>query len=412
VATRDATDARPARRDLGPWLIVAFTLGLWLIETHGGLWRTSVRSHYLYLADAFNHGQLHLVHQPARLLDLAQFGGRTYVVFGPLPALPLMPLVAWLGPATPDIAVLVLTALFAIFAFDRFLLHAHRRFSGQAPAPSPFVRICTTLSFALGTALHYGAPMGSVWLHAQISALALQCWGLWMAAAGRPAWSGVAFGLSVLTRSTVTLAAPFAVWLLADPAVEATARSWRRSFAPAVAVFGAVAIGACLHGLYNLARFGAPANAGYYYLRLDPEIRQGVEQYGRFNLHFLPHNLYGWLLRLPESAGGSLQPDPHGMSLLLSVPFLWLVFVPRRVSPIEWTALATAALVAVPSLLYHNDGWVQFGQRFALDWIALALLVASFGAARAPAWLVGALTVAGIAVNAWGLAWFQSTQLH
>ena len=75
-------------------------------------------------------------------------------------------------------------------------------------------------------------------------------------------------------------------------------------------------------------------------------------------------------------------------------------------------SFASALLVAVPALLYYNDGWVQFGQRFALDWLALALLACSFGAARAPAWLVVTLTAAGVVINAWGLAWFQSNYLH
>ncbi len=96
----------------------------------------------------------------------------------------------------------------------------------------------------------------------------------------------------------------------------------------------------------------------------------------------------------------------------MSVPFLWLMAVPRRVTGLEWAALASAALIAVPALLYYNDGWVQFGQRFALDGIALALLVCSFGAARAPTWLVVTLAAAGIAVNAWGMQWFQANYLH
>jgi hypothetical protein len=395
-------------RDPVPWLILAGVLGAWLVETGGDLARTSHWCHHLYLADAFNHGQLHLFRHPHDAGDMAVVGERVYVVFGPLPALPLMPLVAWLGPRTPDVLVLVLTALFAIFAFDRLLARIH---AGSPAAPDRFTRACVTLSLGLGTALHYGAPMGNVWLHTQITALALQCWGLWMAAAGRAGWSGLAFALALLTRPTLVLALPLALFLLLRRP-HAPAPLARRALRPALALGGPVAIAALVHAAYNVARFGSPGNAGYHYILMGDEFAKLVETYGRFHPHFLPQNLFGWFLRPPRLEAGALAPDPHGMSLLLTVPFLWLLLVPRRLAAIEWAALASAALIALPALLYYNDGWVQFGQRFALDWIALGLIAASFGAARAPKWLVAALTVLGIAVNAWGMTWFQANYLH
>jgi hypothetical protein len=137
-----------------------------------------------------------------------------------------------------------------------------------------------------------------------------------------------------------------------------------------------------------------------------------VKRYGRFSLHFLAGNVRGWLWRAPYWNGSAIVPDPHGMSLLISTPFLLLALWPRKVSRLEWMALANFALISAPSLLYYNDGWVQFGQRFALDGIALALLAAAMGAARAPLPLVLLLTGWGVGVGAWGLQWFKSNFLH
>ncbi|MGH7730036.1 MAG: hypothetical protein ACRENJ_02180, partial [Candidatus Eiseniibacteriota bacterium] len=181
---------------------------------------------------------------------------------------------------------------------------------------------------------------------------------------------------------------------------------------PALALGVPVAAAALLHALYNLARFGSPGDAGYHYILMGERFAALVEHYGRFHPHFLPHNLFGLLLAPPQLVRGTLQPDPHGMSILLTTPFLLLGLWPRRWSALEGVAASTAALIAVPALLYYNDGWVQFGQRFALDWIAPGLLVASFGARRAPGWLVWTLTLAGIAVNAWGTLWFQANFRH
>lgn len=405
-ATKPAARARDG--DPLVWLLLGTTLAVWLIETGGGLWRASHWNHYVYLADAFLNGQLHLFHQPTEAGDMAIVAGKVFIVFGPLPALLLMPLLPFFGPATPDVLVLVLTALFGIFAFDRFL-------AALPDPPDRARRALATLTFALGTAMHYGAPMGNVWLHAQISATALQCWALWMAARGRGWWSGVALGLSVLTRPTVALAAPLAAWLLASrrDAKNAPATNRARPWLSAALALGVpVAIAAALHALYNFARFGSFTDAGYHYILMGDEFKALIERHGRFNLHFLPHNLGGWLFALPRIEYGTLVPDGHGMSLLLTTPFLLLLLAPRRVTPHEWVMLGTALLVALPSLLYYNDGWVQFGQRFALDWIALALAACALAARRVPTWRVAALAAASVAVNAWGMLWFQVVQLH
>jgi len=100
------------------------------------------------------------------------------------------------------------------------------------------------------------------------------------------------------------------------------------------------------------------------------------------------------------------------MSLLLTTPYLLFAFWPRKVGRLEWLAFASFVLISVPSLLYYNDGWVHFGQRFALDGIVPALIAASYGAARAPRALVAAVTAWGVVVGAWGLQWFSASFLH
>jgi hypothetical protein len=369
------------------------------------LWRTSNWRHYIYLADAFNHGQLYLHHHPQDAGDMAIVDGKAYIVFGPLPAIPLMPVVALMGERTPDVLALVITALLGIYCFHRLLVAVHGAGGRSRLAAA-------TLTFGLGTAIHYGAPMGNVWLHAQISATALQCLALWMAARGRAWWCGVALALAVLTRPTVVLAAPLTLWLLAVPRDAADRPPARSIVHNGIRLAVPIVVAVALHALYNLARFGSLGDAGYRYILMGEEFGALVERYGRFHPHFIPHNLFGLLLAPPRFAGGLPVPDPHGMSILLTTPFLLLALWPRPWSTLERVAAVTIVLIALPGLLYYNDGWVQFGQRFALDWIAPGLLVASFGARRAPGWAVWALTLAGILVNAWGMLWFQANFLH
>ena len=415
-APRPAAPASRARRavpvpptgrrfDPLPWAILAGVLVLWLIETGGALWRTSHWRHYIYLADAFNHGQLHLFHHPQDAGDMAIVGEKAYIVFGPMPALPLMPVVALLGEQTPDVLALIITALLGIYAFYRLLCAVH------GPGDRPRLA-AATLTFGLGTAIHYGAPMANVWLHAQITATALQCLALWMAASGRAWWCGAALALAVLTRPTVVLAAPLALWMLAMPRGEGARPALPSLMRNGLALAAPVVIAVALHALYNLARFGSLGDAGYRYILMGDEFSALVERYGRFHPHFLPHNLFGLLFAPPRFEGLQPLPDPHGMSILITTPFLLLALWRRSWSALERVAAGTVALIAAPALLYYNDGWVQFGQRFALDWIAPGLLVASFGARRAPGWAVWTLALAGILINAWGMLWFQANFRH
>jgi len=386
------------------WIVLLLALLIWALGAHGELWRASHWAHHLYLADAFLHGQLHLVRTPNDAGDMALVREKLYIVFGPFPALLLMPLVPLFSRDTPDVLVLVITALVALFAFHRLL--------ERVIEPRDRLRVAlATLTLGLGTAMHYGAVMGNVWIHTQITATALQVLALLFAARGRAWTAGVFLGLTVLTRPTLTLAAPLAAWWLARPQglLERTPESWRRTL---LALGVPVAIAAAIHGVYNFARFGSFTDAGYHYILMGEPFETLVSNFGRFNLHFLVTNLKGWLFGLPVLAEGRLMPDPHGMSLLLTTPFLLFALWPRRVERDEWVAMATIALIAGPSLLYYNDGWVQFGQRFALDWIVLGLFVAARGAKRAPVALVVGLTLWGVLVGAWGLQWFRASFLH
>jgi len=63
------------------------------------------------------------------------------------------------------------------------------------------------------------------------------------------------------------------------------------------------------------------------------------------------------------------------------------------------------AAVALPSLLYQNSGWLQFGYRFALDYMVLLVLLLAIGGR--PLGRVGKTLIAiGIAINLFGAVTF------
>jgi hypothetical protein len=141
-------------------------------------------------------------------------------------------------------------------------------------------------------------------------------------------------------------------------------------------------------------------------------IAAEIEHHGVFSTAYVGRNFGIMTLGRPHvvSRPPYLVPDPRGMSVLLVSPWLLFAVLPllrpdrpgaRRTA--AWCWLAVVA-VSLPHLLYVNSGWIQFGYRFALDWLPFLLLAAAVGVRRLPRrWALPPLVLASL-VNAWGVA--------
>ena len=95
------------------------------------------------------------------------------------------------------------------------------------------------------------------------------------------------------------------------------------------------------------------------------------------------------------------------MFFLLTLPFLVLLVVPKARRRLQLPLWLTVAVCAIPGLFYQNDGYMQFGFRFSLDYTPyLVLLLGLSGWSLKNRWVLG-LLVLGVAVNFWGAAAFQ-----
>ena len=66
----------------------------------------------------------------------------------------------------------------------------------------------------------------------------------------------------------------------------------------------------------------------------------------------------------------------------------------------------TVACVAIPVLFYQNSGWIQFGYRFALDYLVFLLCLMALGKQRfTPTWKT--LVLIGMAINFFGAITFH-----
>jgi hypothetical protein len=377
-------------------------------------------NHYVYLADAMLHGRLHIEGRPPHRNDWAEYDEKWYVSFPPLPAVLMIPGVAIFGldfndrlftlpfaAAGPALLLLLLQMLRARGRLDRRPWH---------------LWLIASL-YGVGTVYFFCAVQGSVWYTAHmVGGVMLLLFLLASLDARHPLLAGLFLGLAFACRPPMLLAFPFYLYELLR--ASGTDRSqplgvWLRSslgelgtrrIVRSILLFGvpvAAVLGALM--LFNAARFDDPFEFGHRYLKVIQAPR--IEKWGLFHYHYLPRNLAANLTSLPwlSVEAPHVKISLHGLAIWFTTPALLWALWPRQVSR-GYVALAiTTALIALPTLLYQNTGWVQFGQRFSLDYTPLLMLLVALG--RRKIGKLFALAVAfAIAVNLFGAVTFGRHQ--
>jgi hypothetical protein len=408
VTERGAPRAAAARRTA--LAIYAASTALFALTAARGIFTEHTPfNHFALLAEAWLDGRLDLGAPPPEYTgynDFAVFEERFYVSFPPLPAVLLLPVVALRGGAehvkdglfflglagfTPSVLFLALERLRA-FGLSR-------RGLGENAALS--------VLFALGTVYWFTAVQGTVWFAAHVVGAALAAGYLWASiGAASPLAAGLLLGLAAATRTPLLFAAPLFVLELTRTGsadVAERGRQLLRFLAPLGVVL-------CLLAWHNAARFGDPTEFGHRHL--DVVWRPRFDKWGLFSLHYLGKNLGVMLASTPffGSKDVPFQVSGHGLALWITSPFLLWALWPQALAKkgrLLFRALAiTSAAVAMPSLLYQNTGWIQFGYRFSNDFSVFLVAMIALGRRRLGAifWLLAAVSVV---VNAFGAVSFQ-----
>lgn len=366
-------------------------------------------NHFALLADTWIHGRLDLGGSPPEYTqynDFAVYADKVYVSFPPFPALLLVPLVALSGGAdhvrdglfflglaglAPSVLYLALERLVALGLSKRSWLE----------------NLALAGLFAFGTVYWFSAVQGTVWFSAHVVGAVLAAGFLWASSgASNPIIAGLCLGLGVATRTPLLFAAPlFALelWRTHREDPRAMLRPLARFAAP-------LAIVLALLAWHNAARFGDPFEFGHRHL--DVVWRPRIEKWGLFSLHYLGRNLGVVLASTPYTGvkGASFAVSAHGLALWITSPFyvmaLWPKTLPRAPRAAFRALAITAAAVAVPSLLYQNTGWIQFGYRFSNDFSVFLIAMIALGRRRLRV-LFSVLAAIAVAVNLFGAISFQ-----
>ncbi|HEX7842198.1 MAG TPA: hypothetical protein VF469_32220 [Kofleriaceae bacterium] len=411
--------------------------------------RPSSSPHFVYQADAWLHGRAAIVPPPPtgddwaeletvmlddgttasgrRLLTRPAFhaidgrelpiarirqslGKTAYMSFPPFPTVLMLPGAAIAGRAANDVLPTLLVAALIL----PLALAALRRLAAAGLSHRSLgddLWLVATLAF--GSVLWFTAVQGKVWYTAHVVGVALALIYAWASIeARRPVIAGLALGAAALTRTAMAFMVPLllceawrihgglAAWRADRRAVLRALRGPGFQFAAPVVAFAIAGM------LYNQLRFGSPTEFGHSYLAVRQQAQ--IEQFGLASYHYLARNLAVAFTLLPELLPRApyVQISGHGLALWFTTPVLVLVLWPREKNPLHGTLWLCVAAVALPSLLYQNSGWVQFGYRFSLDYLVLLILLLAIGGRPFTRW-TKALIVAGIAINLFGAITFD-----
>jgi hypothetical protein len=368
--------------------------------------------HHLAQAEAFLAGRLHLESHPPNV-ELGFHEGRSCVVLPPGPAILLMPLVALAGS---HVNLLPVHALLS--ALSVALIFQTLRKRGNTAT----VAVTASAAFAFGTVHWWVTKEIGAWHTAHVVAVFCLCLAVRLAHAGRvPILVGFLVGFAAISRQLTLFAAPYLLYrVFASRANPDKIRpiSTNQSLVPASAksrestpgwIAAQFLIGFSLPLAFylaiNYARFGNPFDTGYRFINLQPPGLDKYLAHGLFSIAYLPENLFTVLFAPPRwgDVFPWFFPDYFGQALVFTSPFLLYAFRPglrSREHRILWLSILA---IFIPQLFYFNNGFAQFGYRFALDFLPLTMLLVADGFGPRPSPGAVATVLLAVTMNLLGV---------
>ncbi|HLC29411.1 MAG TPA: hypothetical protein VJM51_01350 [Dehalococcoidia bacterium] len=293
--------------------------------------------------------------------------------------------------------------------------------------------------FAFGTANFYSSTTGTLWFYNHVVAVMFLLLAIiFLLRRANPLVPAFFLGAAFMSRQAMILALPFFLyWMVRQtyPRVFTmeTVRQVMRdreillkagAFCAALVPFVALSL------WYNAARFGGALDTGLtelYYsyggvpysfyltknfcLSQDCTALPDPTRFDMLDLRNIPLHLYTIFLLPPQFVGGwdVFRPSWYGMSVLLTSPPFIFAFLVKRDDPLKVACWLAIPLVAIPTLLYYSQGWVQFGYRYLMDYVPFLLILTALGFEdnRSPAgtrWMV-ALVAVSVLAGFWGRYW-------
>jgi hypothetical protein len=379
---------------------------------------TDGRAYFYNQALGFARGRLDLIGALPHDHDLADFHGRTYGAFGPLPAVPLLVFVPFFSAARfPQSYV---SQGFAALAAGLFFLLVRRvgRFVGRSPS---WWILAAAIAWGSSNLVFALAPRH--WFLGQLITSLFFTGSVLFAMDRRPptrsrstalAWA--LYGLSILGRIDLIFTYPFFAYLaIANERFDVpgtgrlrdriVALCHRRTARRVLSLSLAPAAGVALLLLFNYGRFGRFLDFGLDYHNMDSFFRGAYFRYGGWSLGYVRQNVYSTIVRLPIAMMTDGQDWALGCSLFAQVPVLLFVFLRSPAQTPKSLVWACWAGITGPVLFlmgFMGSGWFQFGARYLHDIVPFLVVIAAAKRPDKHPVLLSLSAVFSVLINLWG----------
>lgn len=329
-----------------------------------------IDKHFSLLAQSFLQNDLFLSPLNLPSGDYADFNGKQYLFFGPIPSILLMPPVFVWGKNFPQMTLSIFSLV--IVYLTTFFLCKRLKFS-------KIDSFWLANFFVFGTVLYF---VGLV----NISAYVVQAVGtaffmlsLLEYFTKRRWWLiGILTGAAGATRVTLFGAT---IFFLFEIFRNRKTINFTRSLALLITP---IILSLSLLGVYNFRRFHSFIDTGY--TRNVSVLDKDYYNYklGWFSPAHISANLYALLLMPPDPVKKDfyqfvlefpfVKANGWGMAIWFTSPlFIYLLRTKRDTFTLS--AAVGAGIILIPSLLYFGIGTSQYGYRYSLDFLPLLFLI-------------------------------------
>jgi hypothetical protein len=366
-------------------------------------------NYYVRLADAFLHGRLYLLDNPSWLNELVPnpSGPGFYVVYPPLPAVVMTPLVAIFGlELNQTLISLFVGAATVVVAY--FVAKDVLRKVEDEENQNRQTYLWAAALFGFGTIFWWLASTGSVWLIAQVfSAFFLLLAIHESFNKARPLVMGLLVGASFWCRLPTILGVLFFAGLIIS---RQQSQDWvikiRSSFKPLLLLALGAGIFVAFDMGYNFVRFGSFFDVAYW--MIPGIMNEPWFHLGLFNLAYIPENLAPFLTGLPtfNLTAPFMHAPIQGIAIWFTTPAFIFALRSKLKEAITWSAWTAIFAIAFVIFTKGLSGW-GFGYRYAVDFYPFLFLLTIRGMGPKLRWHHKLLIIFGIVVNLWGTVAFN-----
>lgn len=369
------------------FLIFGITFIIYLITSS----KNTPYDYFVRLADAFINHRLYLLENPSWLSELITFKSKYYVVFPPMPAILLTPLVALFGSGfSQTIFSIFLGSLNPVILYS--LLKKIKISSKTA--------IVTTFFFAFGSGQWFLASVGSAWYLAHIVAL------FFLLLAIRETFGkqrllliGFLLGASYWSRSTEIFTLPFFLFYMKDKFLPVNKNSLNNLITLGIGIGSFV----FLDIFYNFVRFSSLSLISPYELLPNVNKPSAIKD-GYLSFKHIPIHIDAMFFRLPyfKSSWPYVIPSLYSMAIWFVSPAIIFVLGAKKSTLMVSCWLAIISTFFILSL-WVATGFSEFGYRFAQDFMPFILILISLGIGQKPKMIVYLTVALSIIINLWGI---------